>query len=402
MPTLKYTAVNLHGKRLKGLLVAASGDDLEQRLGKIGLSLISFKEVSPQRSLFQSKKISRRELIDFCLNMENLTHAGVPILDGLEDLRDSAQTHAIKEVIGASIADIQEGKLLSEALAKHPKIFDPLFIGLIRSGEASGQLPTIFKSLAETLKWQDELHARTRQILTYPLFVGVVVLSAITFIMVYLVPKLVTFFNSLTNEVPASTQLLVAISDLFVNYWPTILLGPPAIFAVLWISAKSNRKIRYQLHRLKLKLWLIGPIQEKIILSRLMNQTALLYQSGITILDALTMNKNLIDNLVIKDALKIVIDQISNGESIYNSFQNTGRFPPMVTRMIKTGETTGALERSLVDVSYFFNRDIDERIERIQALIEPTLTVILAGMLIWIMMSVLGPVWDVIGNLQII
>lgn len=402
MPTLKYTAVNTHGKRTKGQLVAASGDDLDQRLDKIGLTLISFKEISPQRSLFQPTKTSRRDLIDFCLNMENLTQAGVPILEGLEDLRDSAHTHKMKEVIGASIADIQEGKLLSEALAKHSKVFDPLFIGLIRSGEASGQLPTIFKSLAETLKWQDELHARTKQLLTYPLFVGVVVMSAITFIMVYLVPKLVTFFNSLTNEVPAATKLLVTISGLFVNYWPVILIAPPAIFAVLWISAKSSRKMRYQLHRLKLNLWLIGPIQEKIILSRLMNQTALLYQSGITILDALKMNKNLIENLVIKDALDLVITQISNGESIYSSFQNTGRFPPLVTRMIKTGETTGALDQSLIDVSYFFNRDIDERIEHIQALIEPTLTVILAGMLIWIMMSVLGPVWDVIGNLQII
>lgn len=402
MPVLKYTAVDPLGKRANGELVAASVADLEQRLAKVDLTLISFTERKTQSPRHYLSKISRRDLIDFCLNMESLTDAGVPIVDGLEDLRDSTHTRRMKDVLNACIEDIREGKLLSDALARHPSTFDQLFVGLVRSGEAAGQLPSIFKNLAEILKWQDELHSKTRQILIYPTFVSAVVISAIVFIMVYLVPKLVTFFNSVTNEIPTSTQLLLLTSNTFIAYWPFLLFGPVALSALLWIGGKTNSKVRYRIDGLKLKLWLIGPILEKIILSRLMNQTALLYQSGITIIDALAMNKALIDNVVMKRALETVINDIQNGESIHASFQRTGRFPPLVTRMIKTGETTGRLDRSLLDVSYFYNRDIDERIEKIQALIEPTLTLILAGMLIWVMMSVLGPVWDTIGNLQVI
>ncbi len=398
MAAFQYKAVDTFGKTVLGRIEASNDDDLELRLTRMGLDLIDYRPAGNRRFGFRRSQVGRPELVTFCFHLEQLTRAGVPILDSLRDLRDSINNQRFREIISSLIEDIEGGKTLSQAMAAFPSIFTPVFISLIAAGEESGMLSDVLKRLTESLKWQDELAAHTKKIIMYPAFVGVVVLGVVAFLMVYLVPQLIGFIQNMGETIPAHTRALILISDAVRNYWYLMLATPVLAFFGLRYWARHSQRGRYQVDRLKLRLLPVGPIYQKIILARFTSNFALLYEAGVTVLDCIRMGENLVGNSVVAEALQRVRKQIGEGVGLTASFQNTGLFPPLVVRMLKVGEGSGALDKSLENVSYFYNRDVRESIERVQALIEPTLTVILGAILGWVMMSVLGPVYDMLGN----
>ncbi|MGL4995866.1 MAG: type II secretion system F family protein [Deefgea sp.] len=393
-----YRAADGQGKVQQGQIEAANMADLELRLGRLGLTLIHAK--SSNSDLFGRRKISRRELITFTFHLEQLTRAGVPLLEGLADLRDSIDHPVFREVIANVIEDIEGGSLLSQALAAHPKVFDVVFVNLIRAGEASGELAEVLKNLTESIKWQDELIAQAKKVVMYPAFVGVLVFCVVCFLMVYLVPQLVDFIKSMKQEVPLNTQILLWISDFFVHFWWLIILTPPLVFVFIRWRVKTDPAFRFKVDGWKLRIPAIGSILHKIILARFANFFALLYGAGIPILDCIRITQGIVNNTVIADALQRVEAQIREGQGVSASFERVGMFPPLVLRMLRVGENTGQLDHALLNVSYFYNRDIKEAIERVQALVEPTMTVILGLILAWIMSSVLGPIFDTISKLR--
>ena len=397
MAAFQYKAVDTFGKTVLGRIEASNDDDLELRLTRMGLDLIDCKPANKRRFSLR-RQVGRPELVTFCFHLEQLTRAGVPILDSLRDLRDSIDNQRFREVISSLIEDIEGGKTLSQAMAVFPAIFSAVFISLIAAGEKSGMLPDVLKRLTESLKWQDELAAHTKKIIMYPAFVGVVVLGVVAFLMVYLVPQLIGFIKNMGEDIPAHTRALLIVSDTVRNYWYLLLSAPFVTFFGLRYWARHSRRGRYQIDRLKLRLLPIGPIYQKIILARFTSNFALLYTAGVTVLDCIHMGENLVGNSVVAEALQRVRKQIGEGVGLTASFQNTGLFPPLVVRMLKVGEGSGALDTALENVSYFYNRDVRESIERVQSLIEPTLTVVLGAILGWVMMSVLGPVYDMLGN----
>jgi type IV pilus assembly protein PilC len=337
----------------------------------------------------------------FCFQLEQLTSAGVPILEGLNDLRESNQNPYFKKVLGAISGEVEGGKMLSQALAEHPDVFDEVFVNLVAAGEQTGQLPAVFDNLSNTLKWQDELLGQTKRLLAYPLFVLVVVMAAVTFLMIYLVPEMVKFLNSLGQELPLNTRILIFISDAFVNYWWLILTVPIVVITGLAAYIRQSPEARYRFDYIKLQLPLTGEILQKIIMARFARYFALMYQTGIPILQAIKTCENIVGNRVVADALSRVHAQINAGDSMSDSFHNAGLFPPLVVRMIKVGENTGALDKSLLNVSYFYDRDVNELMQKMLKLLEPTLTVVLGLILAFIMMSVLGPVYDSFGKMKL-
>lgn len=393
-----YRAADGQGKVQQGQIEAANMADLELRLGRLGLTLIHAK--SSNSDLFGRRRISRRELITFTFHLEQLTRAGVPLLEGLADLRDSIDHPVFREVIANVIEDIEGGSLLSQALAAHPKVFDVVFVNLIRAGEASGELAEVLKNLTESIKWQDELIAQAKKVVMYPAFVGVLVFCVVCFLMVYLVPQLVDFIKSMKQEVPLNTRILLWISDFFVHFWWLIILTPPLVFVFIRWRVKTDPAFRFKVDGWKLRIPAIGSILHKIILARFANFFALLYGAGIPILDCIRITQGIVNNTVIADALQRVEAQIREGQGVSASFERVGMFPPLVLRMLRVGENTGQLDHALLNVSYFYNRDIKEAIERVQALVEPTMTVILGLILAWIMSSVLGPIFDTISKLR--
>jgi type IV pilus assembly protein PilC len=400
MAIFKYKAVNPHGRMMRGRLVAVNVSELETRLGNMELDLITCREITAGAGLIGGRRVTRQDLINFCFHMEQMLRAGVPILQALGDLRDSMDNQRLREITVALIASIEGGKTLSEALGEFPRVFNPVFVNLIRAGEHSGRLGDVLASLGESLKWQDELIAHTRKLAMYPAFVGVVVIAVVFFLMIYLVPQLVGFINNMGGELPLHTRMLIGLSGVFVHHWHVILLVPVVTVLVVRHLARSSAAVSYRLDDLKLRLFVVGPILRKIILSRFASYFSLLYASGVPVLSCLKISEEIAGNRVVAAALRKVAQHAAEGKTLSESIESVSLFPPLLMRMLKVGESTGRLEASLANVSYFYNRDVRESIERLQAVIEPVMTVVLGLILGWVMLSVLGPVYDMISKIR--
>ncbi len=399
MPLYNYKAVDPDGRSVAGRIDALNIVDLEMRLRRMDLDLVDGNPVS-NRNLLGSRNIERRELIHFCFHLEHLVRVRVPILDGLSDLRDSMENPRFREIIANLVDNIEGGQTLSQAMEAHPKVFDKVFVSLIRAGETTGRLPEVLRSLTETLKWEDELASQTKKLAMYPAFVGTIVVAATLFLMVYMVPQLKQFVNNMGETLPLQTKLLFFVSDTLVAYWYVALLLPILALIILKMVLNNNPLTRFRFDGFKLKLPFVGEILRKIILSRFANTFALLYSSGIPILDSIRTTQDVVGNLVVRRGLERVEQLIDEGQNVTSAFQRTGFFPPLVIRMLRVGENTGALDEALVNVSYFYNRDVKESVEKVQQLIEPMLTLVLGCLLGWIMLSVLGPVYDVISRIK--
>ena len=400
MPLMQYKAVDDHGKRVLGQIEAVNAADLESRLRRMGLDLINFKEARPGGGAVGAGSVKREDLINFSFHLEQLLRSGVPVVDGLVDLRDSVESPRLREVIAGMIESIEGGKTLSQSMDDYPKVFDDVFVNLVRAGEYSGRVSEVLKSITENLKWQDEQAALIKRLLMYPSVVGTVVMLVVFFLMTYLVPQLVSFIKNMGQELPIHTRVLIEVSHFFVSYWYVVLLSPIVIFIAVMVAQRSSTAFAYMFDAFKLKVWMVGPIQRKIILARFANYFALLYSSGITVLECIQVCEGLVGNRTIRDAAHRAARQIADGASISAGFESTGLFPPLVLRMLRVGESTGGLDEALLNISYFYDRDVKESMQRLQTMIEPTMTVVLGGILFWVIFSVLGPIYDLITKLK--
>jgi type IV pilus assembly protein PilC len=398
MPLYRYRAIDASGRIFKGERNALNEQDLTSQLRKIGLDLIRAKPIKNQISL---RKLPRRDLIDLLFQLEMLLRAGVPILSILADLRDTTEVLKIRNLCASLHEKIDSGSTLSEALASNPGIFPELVVNLIRAGEATGQLPDVLNEIVDSLKWQDELLAKTRQILIYPAFVTLVVSMVVIFLMTYLVPQIVGFVENMGNTLPLQTRILISISNAFVRYGWIILPAPIAIFILLMALTRISPRARRMMHAAQLRLPYIGSIIKKIMLARASDTLGLTYRTGIPVLDGLTYCSNVTGNLIVKEAIDHARTAIANGASISRGFADQRLFPALIIRMIRTGEETGDLTGALKNISYFYNRDINDSILRMQSLIEPALTILLGVMLGWIMTAVLGPIYDTVSRIRL-
>ena len=396
-----YRAMDTQGKIIRGSIDAVNALDLEMRLRRMNLDLIAGNPSRALKSLQFGSPINRQELINFCFHLEQLLHAGVPIIDALVDLRDSVDKPQFREVLANMIETIEGGKTLSESLIEHPRIFDTVFVSLVRAGEVSGQLGEVLSKLTDNLKWQDEIAKQTRNIVIYPAITGTVVLGVVFFLMIYLVPKLVTVIRTLESEIATSTKILIAVSNFFVNYWYVALFVPIILIVAFGAWAKSSSDLRYRIDQFKLQMPIIGAVNRRIILARFSTFFALMYASGITILECIRISEKIAGNKVIEAGLEQVGRSIADGKSLTEAFQSVGLFPPLVLRMLKVGEATGGLDTALRNVSYFYNRDVKEAIDAVQKLIEPMTILVIGAILVLTLLPVFGPIYDAISKVKI-
>ncbi len=399
MTLYSYRAINDRGKTTKGIQDAANVVDLELRLKRSGLDLIEAREDRGTTGA-RRNRIKRPELITFFFNLEQLTRAGVPLLESLADLRDTMTDMHFREIIANLVETIEGGQKLSQAMEQHPDAFDKIFISLVHAGEESGRLPEVFLHITDSLKWQDEMASHTKTVMLYPAFVGTVVIAITFFLMIYLVPQLVVFIKSTGQEIPIQTRLLLATSAFFVDYWYVLAALPVVLPAAVRLAIASSPEMQYKWDNLKLNLWVIGPILRKIILARFANTFAMMYGSGISILNCIANSRDVVNNRVLMKSLDDVTSEIESGKNLTQSFQRTGIFPPLVIRMLRVGEATGSLDKALLNVSYFYDRDVKDSISKIQAMIEPAMTIILGTLLGWVMLSVLSPIYDIVSKVQ--
>lgn len=400
MAQYAYKAIDRKGKPISGLYEASGLEDLEYRLSNNGLDLVTAQPARQSQTLFARKRLTRRDLIVFFIDLEQMATAGIPIIESLAEMRDSIASPTMREILSGLIDAISGGKTLSEAMAAYPKIFNQMTIKLIVAGEKSGNMAHVFKEAKDALRWEDDVVRKTRKLASYPAFVGTVVFAVVCFLMIYLVPKLVTFILSMDQEVPFMTRTLIATSEIFVNHWVAILIAPIVFFIASRQLLKRSRRARLWYDEHKLSVPLLGEAMQKLLLSRFTRNFALLYDAGVSILDCLKISQETVTNTYLAGELEYIREQVAEGATLNEAFATARLFPPLVLRMLKVGETTGELGTSITNVSEFYSRDVNELIDRIQAKIEPGMTIFLGLILGWIMLSVLGPIYSVITKIQ--
>ena len=399
MNRYRYRAIGADGAIVKGELMALNVPDVQAKLMASGFTLTKATEIKSKGA--SSAGLNRTDLINFMFHMQMLLRAGVPIVESLQDLSESADSPALKRVSASLLDRIQGGSTFADAMAAEPGVFSEVTVQLIRSGEITGQLPDVLNDLVKSLKWQAELAAQTKKLLMYPAFVTVTISAVVIFLMVYLVPQLVGFIVNMGQEVPFQTRMLIFISDAFVRFWWIIIPTPILLVIAVVVAARSNEAVRFKVHVAILNLPWLGPVIKKINLARLADSFALMYRTGIPITEALEFCQKITGNMAIQQAVERARARIITGSPLSDAFAAEHLFPSLVVRMLRVGEATGGLDTALANVSYFYNRDIDESISRVQALIEPVLTVVLGLILGWIMLAVLGPIYDTISKIKV-
>jgi len=397
----KYKAIDTAGKIHNDCIAADNELDLEQRLASRNMELIKYKEKNNPLFNFKARKISRRELINFTFQMQQITKSGVSILDGLVDIKDSSENPRMQEVLSGIVGEIKGGKTFSEALSEFPQIFDVVYIALVKVGEETGHIEDVMHDMAENLKWHDELIAHTKKIMIYPTIVTIVIAAVIAYLMVFLVPELVPFIEELGGEIPMHTRALISTSWFLGNYGYLLLGLPILLYMTVDNVARRKPLVRLYVDRLKLNFYIFGTIIFKTNLARFSSCFAMMYSSGITVLDGLKIAEKLMSNAVLRQSIIKVREKIAEGGQISESFACTEIYPPLVIRMLRVGESTGALDESLLNISYFYNREVKESVDKMEALMTPVLTIVMGAIIMWIMSAVLSPVYDSLITIQL-
>lgn len=389
----RFRAVHADGRLTHGRRQASSEHALAQRLARQGLTLLRARPCRPAGGP------GRRELAELCFHLEQLLRAGVPLLDALFAVRD-AQDHPRSRDALAMLADaVYDGARLSEAMAAQSGTFSPLLCGLVQAGEAAGELAPTLGRLADSLRRDDALHAQLRKSLLYPAFVLILVLAVAALMLVQVVPQLAGLLAATGESLPWSTQALLATSAALQSMGALLLLAG-LVFAVVlaclaghvpWLATLRDRLV------LRLPLW--GPLQRKMELARFTEALAMLSASGVPLLDALRVGEAVLGNQVLRVGVAMARARIASGSGLTDSFAASHILPPLALRMLRVGEGSGELARSLAQVSEGYQRDVRLAGERLLILLEPTLTVILGGLLLWMVSAVLGPVYAALSRL---
>lgn len=398
MTYYKYTAIDQYGHQQRGYMEMPTEQALMHYLQQQGLELLLIRHAQASRWL--TPRIGTHLLVVLCVQLEQLLQAGIPLLQSISALAEQCEHQGMRSALWALHRDLEAGQLLSQALQSQPKIFPSLFGQLVEAGERTGQLPQMFGHLAHTLQWQSALTTQVRQGLTYPGLLCLMVIIAAYVMLTFLVPQLSGFLLSLGQTLPWSTQLLLHLSAAVTTYGGWWLLGWLVLLSGLGLAVRRSDTHRVLLDRLLLKLPVIGKLLQQLLLARVCRYLGLMYQAGIPLLQALQWCQPLLGNRAIERALADIQQQVEAGETLASSFAATGQFPSLMVRMLGVGETTGGLDRMLFQLAAFYDRELQTRLQALLRLLEPVLTILLGGMLLFLMAAVLLPIYDSFSSLR--
>lgn len=400
MPTYRYKALNQAGRRVAGQLAANNEFDLHQRLRRLELELLDAREDKGGRGLaLIGQRIGTRDLVQTCLHLQQLLAAGVTLMDALADVRDSTTHRRLRDLLAEVHEDVAQGQSLSDAFGRHPRVFGTVFQSLLAAGEESGSLTESFGQLVKHLKWTEDVSSRIKKAVRYPLFTLVVMTALFMFMMMFVVPQIMGFFASNNQELPMITTTLVATSDFVQDFWWAILGAPIVLFALVRMLVKSSPDMALRLDSYLLRLPLIGPLIRKILLSRFAHFFSVLFQSGVPILTCLDTARKVVTNRWLAGALDSVRGEVADGNSLWISLKNTGEFPNLVVRMVRIGEDSGNLGETLNNVTEFYDRDVNDGIGTLVGMIEPAITLFSGIMMAWVVVAVIGPIYDSLTKL---
>ena len=396
-----YRGKDSQGGVQQGVLAASSADAAASDLMRRGITPLSIREVQQSNSLGDriaksplfKKKISLDELIVFCRQMYALTKAGIPLIRTMRGLADTTRSPELGEVLDDVTTRLEGGATMATAMQAHPKVFPDLFIAMIHVGENTGQLDDAFKRLSDILELERDTKRRLSQALRYPTFVLIALFGALMVVNFFVIPKFSSVFSKLGADLPFLTQVLVATSSFLLAYW-YVMLAFIVIGVILVKQWKATTQGRVTWDRYKLKMPIIGPLLELIMLSRFARNFASMLAAGMPVTNALTVVADATDNAWIAKHIKEMRYGIERGESLLRTARQSDMFTPLIVQMIAVGEETGSVDDMLVSVADFYDEDVDYGLKRLAESIEPILIVAMGVLVLILALGVFLPIWD--------
>ena len=401
MPTYTYKARNAAGQLAEGALEGASAGAVADVLRGQGMTPVSIlaaqgreasKAASANVSLFR-QKVSHIDLLLFSRQMHTLLKSGVPIMRALSSLQDAATNHEMKRVIGEIRESLEGGRELSQALAKHPRVFSPFYLSMVRVGEATGMLEDVFYRLFEHLEFERYMREQVKSALRYPMFVVAAMIAAIVIVNLFVIPAFAKVFAGFGAELPLMTRLLLGFSGFMVEYWPLLLaVVVAAVFAFrAWVGTAAGR---LAWDRITLRLPIAGKILHKAALSRFARSFALGQRSGVPVMQALSNAAQTVDNVHVARRIEAMRESVERGESLLRSAIGAGIFTPVVLQMVAVGEESGAVDDMMEEIGDMYRQEVEYELKTLGQQIEPILIVLLGILVLILALGIFLPMWD--------
>jgi len=389
------------GEVRKGIMEADSPDLVQSRLKAQQLSPVKVKKKPKEINLTFGRAVSEKELVVFIRQFATMIDAGLPLVQCLEILSSQGDNKAFNNILKEIKAYVEQGGTFSDALKKHPKVFDVLFVNLVAAGEMGGILDTILNRLAIYIEKRVQLKRQVKSAMVYPTAVLGVAVAIIFVMMIWVIPSFREMFAEFGGEdqLPGLTQFVISLSEGFVSNLHWILLTGFAMFASFTYSMKTNGG-RHFWHKLLLTLPVIGPVMRKIAVARFTRTLGTLLGSGVPILDALNIVGKASGNVIVEDAIHQTAEKIREGRSMAEPLLETGVFPSMVVQMIGVGEQTGAMDTMLNKVADFYEDEVDVAVGALTSLLEPIMMVVIGGIVGVILISMYLPIFDIAGHVR--
>ncbi len=394
MPRFSYFAKDKTGKPVKGVIESKDRAMALDSLHRKDLVILSLTEekVKPTMTVI-GQNVPLPELVMFSRQLATMIDSGVPLPQALDILHEQVSRPYFKRVIANIKENVEAGESLSNSLAKHPKVFTPLYIYMVRAGEASGALNDILDRLSSYLENTNSLVTKVRSAMIYPIVVISIAFLITGGLMVFVVPKFKDMFNSLGGQLPAMTRGLIAVSDFMKSSWWIIIAGIIVLILVIRQMASTD-KGKYMLDNFLLKVPVIGDLMRKLAVAKFSRTFATLMKSGVPILDAMEIVAKVSGNKVVEASLLGAKETIKEGQSIATPLEKSKIFPPMVYRMISVGEQTGELEKMLTKIADFYDEQVQAAIDTLTSLMEPLILVFMGGMIGSIVISLFLPIFN--------
>jgi len=399
-----YVAVDNDGKQKKGSIEANGTDQIYTTLKNEGLTVISVKEGSIldkdlNLSIGGKKKVTPRDMSVFCKQFVSILAAGVTIINALEMLSDQTENPTLQDAIRNVMSAVQKGDTLADGMKKEPDVFPSILVNMVKAGESSGSLEVAFDRMSVHFEKSARVKAMVKKAMIYPVVVSVVMVGVIIVMMVMVIPSFQNMFKDMNMELPAITKAVIAMSDFIVNQW-YILVAFVAIFIVSFKAFKSSEAGKYHIAKFKMNAPIIGNLTKKSACSNFARTMSTLLAAGLSIIDALEITANTMDNLLYQEALLKVREEVTKGVSMSTPLTQSGLFPPMVCQMVKIGEETGNIEDMLNKIADYYDEEVQVATESLSAAMEPMIIVAMAVIVGLLVMAIMTPMFDMYSGME--
>lgn len=400
--TYKYIAAkHASGRFIRGTLSALDEYDLQRQLEQAGMDLVRCKSTEKAYSLKDyliPPRVKARELIKFFIMLGRLVRTGAPLMQSLNKMTDSISDPVLKDVLIELERDMEDGSAMSKAMTQHASIFSKSVIQIFSASEETGDVVGACDQASAYLKWKERLSRRVKKALRYPTMLLILTFLVIIMMMGLVVPEIIGFINQIGGEMPVSTQALIATSSFFQAWWLNIITSVGTISLSTYLLYRLSGRIRHLVDKWLLRTPFFGQIILKLETVKFLQTLAALYASGMPILQCFDQAILNVQNLGVQQALREAREEVAHGVFISKALSNTGIFPPTTIEMLAIAEDSGRINEIVTELITFYNDDIDDDIEAVIGLIEPSITLIMGVMVLWIASGVFGPVYNSFAN----